>query len=64
MVLGSLSDLGKVFGIKPKERRKDKPFRCRICGAEMRKIPGTNVVLCDGKDGVECGNRLLLRKSI
>ena len=62
MVFTSFADLGKVFGVNPR-KRKDKPFYCRKCGAEMKHIPDTNVYLCEGKtsDGVACGNRVLAK---
>ena len=60
-VFNSFAEFAAFKGLRPKER-KDKPFYCRKCGKEMRKIPGTNVALCENaKDGVVCGNRVLLR---
>ncbi len=61
-VFNSFQDLGKVFGVHPKER-KEKPFNCRKCGNPMKHIPGTNVFLCLHVDdnGKECGNRVLAK---
>lgn len=35
----------------PKEK-KEKPRKCRICGCEMKYIPGSNVYVC-------CGMRIM-----
>lgn len=59
----SFVDLGRVFGVSPKER-KNKDFHCRKCGGVMRHIPGTNVFVCENeKDGITCGHRVLTAKA-
>lgn len=65
-VLNSFADLGKVWGITPKQQKEPKPRKCFRCGGEMRHIEGTNVFVCTGtkkdKDGKEkqCMNRLIV----
>ena len=51
---GSFTDIGRFFGVTPKSGR-DRGFICRRCGREMRRVEGTNVVLC------ACGKRLLTK---
>ena len=52
--VNSLEDLGKAFGIKPKQH-KEKEYRCKVCGGKMMHI--NNVLICEnphtrvGKDG-------------
>lgn len=60
MVLHSLSELGKVFGVKPRER-KPKIYHCKNCGCQMRRVGETNVYFCPGKndEGVACQNRYI-----
>ena len=62
-VFKSFLELGKSFGVSPKEK-KDKPFHCRRCGKVMKHIPGTNVFLCEGRlsDGSECGNKVFTKR--
>ena len=54
--LHSFAELGKVFGIKPKQR-KEKEYTCKVCGGKMKHI--NNVLICEkphkrkNKDGVE-----------
>lgn len=41
----------KELGYKeptPKVKRKQKPTKCRVCGANMVPHPGTNVFTCSG----------------
>lgn len=41
----------KELGYKeltPKAKRKQKPTKCRVCGANMVPHPGTNVFTCSG----------------
>ena len=57
MTTVSISDLGKIFGVKNPEARPEKVKKCRKCGTEMVHPAGTNVYICPGKkDGKECGN--------
>lgn len=60
MVLHSFNELGKVFGVKPRER-KPKIYHCKKCGCQMHRVGDTNVYFCTGKneDGVSCMNRLI-----
>lgn len=64
--LNSLAELGKAWGIAPKQAKEPKPRKCFRCGGEMRHIEGTNVFVCTGttkgKDGKErqCPNRLIV----
>ena len=54
MKFNSITELCEAFGLTKKPRR-ERGFTCRKCGKEMRRIDGTNVVLC------ECGNHILTR---
>lgn len=70
--LTSLKELRNELGLKPIEKRQEKPVLCRKCGSEMKKV-GENVWFCskeltdkDGnvlvdKDGTPrlCGNRYI-----
>jgi len=54
----SFADLAVAMGYKakPKKAKEDKPIICNVCGAEMKKVPGTNIITCTGtvkKDGNE-----------
>lgn len=61
MVFASFEELARHQGISPTEPKARKPKTCRKCGAVLREIPGTNVMVCDGKDkdGKPCGNRVM-----
>ena len=61
LVFASFEEYGRHKGISPAEPKAKKPRTCRKCGAVLREIPGTNVMLCDGtgEDGKPCGNRVL-----
>lgn len=61
MKLYNLADLGRAFNIAPKEP-KERSYSCRKCGAKMRRVDGTNVYFCTGKDdeGNPCTNRMIL----
>lgn len=53
----SISELGKIFGVKTPMPRQEKVKKCRKCGTEMVHPAGTNVYICPGKkNGKECGN--------
>lgn len=64
--LNSFADLGKVWGLAPKQKGESKSRKCFRCGGEMRHIDGSNVFVCTGttkgKDGKEkqCTNRLIV----
>ena len=65
MIYTSFREFGASRGIhQPKPT--SKPQTCRRCGAVLREIPGTNVMVCDGeienketKKKEPCGNRIL-----
>lgn len=61
MVFASFEELGRYKGITPTEPKPKRAKTCRKCGAVLREIPGTNVMICDGadEDGKPCGNRVL-----
>lgn len=65
-VLKSFTDLGKVWGVAPKQKNEPKSRKCFRCGGDMHNIEGTNVFVCTGttkaKDGKErqCPNRLIV----
>lgn len=67
-VFTSFSDLGSALGFKAPEQPTPKAKNCRKCGHPMRRVPGTNVWVCDGmvdqvdegaKKQVPCGNRAI-----
>lgn len=63
MIFASFEELGRYKGIRPPVFRQKRDKTCRKCGAVLREIPGTNVLICDGvgEDGKPCGNRVLNR---
>lgn len=66
MVFASFEELARHQGITSTEPKTQKSKTCRKCGAVLREIPGTNVMVCDGKDseGKPCGNKVLKSRNI
>lgn len=65
MIYTSFQELAASRGLHP-PKPIHKPQTCRRCGAVLREIPGTNVMVCDGEiENKEtqkkepCGNRIL-----
>lgn len=66
----SFKDVSDALGFQQKEKkskpREEKEIKCRVCGAPMRKVPGTNLIACTGskvdKEGHEhpCKNFILV----
>ena len=45
----SLKDLGAAMGMKTKTREpQERVMKCRVCGADMEHVSGTNVYVCHG----------------
>lgn len=43
----SFAELAAVRGVRQKrEKREEKTLKCRVCGAEMTYIDGTNIWIC------------------
>lgn len=88
-VVKSFMELAELFGINPKAKQnrgkknnkkngkgkanKAKPRICKLCGAELRPIKGTNCWVCDGtriikdeetgeKRKVPCTHKVLSRR--
>ena len=66
LVFASFEEYGHHKGISPAQPKTKKPQTCRKCGAVLREITGTNVMVCDGEvknpetQKVEpCGNKIL-----
>ena len=67
----SFKEVQQKLGFKPRKQKKntepkeEKEIKCKICGAPMRKILGTNTIVCTGtvkdKEGniKPCGNFIL-----
>ena len=52
----NFADAAKALGFRPK-KHKAKPEeirKCRRCGGNMHLVEGTNIFVCEGKDGEEC----------
>ncbi len=55
-IVYSLADLGKLWNtvsdtkVHPRKKveKEEKPRKCRICGAIMERVPGSNVYVCHG----------------
>jgi len=49
----SFADVQKALGFKSKIKnekpKEEKVIKCRICGAPMKRVPGTNIVACSGE---------------
>lgn len=50
----SFADVQKALGFKSKEKKNTEPkeekeIKCRVCGAPMKKVPGTNIIACTGE---------------
>ena len=66
----SFTELGNAVGVKPsqKKAKTEKTIKCKVCGSDMHRIPGTNVIACTGKvknkEGTEkpCKNFILVSK--
>ena len=66
MTYTSFQEFAAAKGIHQTKPIPAKPQTCRRCGAVLRQIPGTNVMVCDGKIKNEqtgkmesCGNQIL-----
>lgn len=62
----SFREFAASRGIRPPEPKTRKTQTCRRCGAALREIPGTNVMICPGEvknpqtgKSEPCGNRIL-----
>lgn len=62
-VFNSFGSLGAAMGITPSVKEDNYTKECKLCGAGMVNVPGTNVWVCPGKNdkGEDCGNRLTAR---
>lgn len=58
MKMTSFNELREYAGLKPLEKRKEKPVICKKCGAEMKKV-GTNVWICKKELVDKNGNTIL-----
>ncbi len=55
-IVYSLADLGKLWNtvndekvhLRQKAKKEEKPRKCRICGAVMERVSGSNVYVCHG----------------
>lgn len=49
----TFSDVKSALGFtsKPKEKqpKEEKEIKCRVCGAPMKRISGTNIIACTGE---------------
>ncbi len=69
-IFKSFKDVSDALGFQHKEKKskpkEEKEIKCKICGAPMRKVPGTNLIACTGevktKEGglKPCPNFILL----
>lgn len=67
----SFQEVSKALGfkIKPAKPKEEKEIKCRVCGAPMKRKPGTNIVICTGevktKDGgtKPCENYIILNNN-
>lgn len=63
----SFKEYGDAMGVHPKSKKSttEKTIKCKICGSEMHRIAGTNIIACTGvstnKEGKEkpCKNYIL-----
>ena len=64
----SFAEVQKALGFKPKEQKavekEEKEIKCRICGAAMKAIPGTNIMACTGQVQDEEGKMVACKNYI
>lgn len=58
----NFADLAKALKVRVhKSANSEEVRKCRKCGGNMHLVEGTNIFVCEGKNGKECHNRALKR---
>lgn len=62
-VFNNFADMATALGFRPKKHRAnhEEIRKCRRCGGNMHLIEGTNIFVCEGKDGKECPQHSIRR---